>query len=185
MSSAGLYLDSEWTLASFVSAGILLAAALAAGALAVAHRGHRGEVWPIAGLGFFFGYMATDELFGIHERFDVLFGPAGVALFGPILLTGFLLWYLTRRRLDGVSRHLFSLAAATWVGSQALELLANPPAGAGIARGVLVFPEEIGEAVGSAIFLAALIVALLPKLSPSRIVLRRRTSRRKRESAFA
>jgi hypothetical protein len=184
MSGAGLYLDSEWTVASIVSGGILLAAAVCAGALAVVLCRRRRIEWPVAGLGLFFAYMAVDELFELHERLDVWFGPAGVVLFAPILLTGFVLWCLTRQRLDGISRHLFTLAAATWVGSQMLELVANPPAGAGVGRGLFVYPEEVGEAAGSAMFVIAIAIAVLPHLSPTRMRLPWRIGRRQRANAF-
>lgn len=159
MEGAGLYLDSEGTAAAMLSALVLLSAAIGAVLFALAERRRGEEVIAPLGLGVFFLYMAADELLGLHERYDIWFGAEGLPAYVPLLLTGFLLWAKTRMQLEGLALHLFGLAAATWVGSQVLELIANPPGMTGVARGQLIYPEELAEAAGSGLFTLALFTA--------------------------
>jgi hypothetical protein len=160
------YLDSEWTLASFGSACVLIGAAIAALLFASALRSNDIGAKPVVGLAALFVFMASDEVFSIHENLDVWFGTPGYVVYAPLLASAFGLWLLTRRRLAGRSRRLFDLGAATWVAAQACELAAHPPIGPGIHTVLLVFPEELGEVAGTALFGLALLTAARDLAAP-------------------
>lgn len=104
--------------------------------------------------------MAVDELLELHERIDVWFGSVALSVYAPLIAITFALYLGMRRRLDGVSRILFTLATSVWVTSQLLEVAAHPPVGVGIATQALVIPEELGEIAGSALFAAALLAGV-------------------------
>ena len=158
--SAGvLDLDAEFSIPSFASASVLLAAALGMRLLAGRTTGIRAAV----GLAVLFAFMSGDELFSLHERLEDSSGVDWQVLYAPVVLLGALAWlvhlrdWLPRSRTVAV---LLVLGAAAWGGSQAMEALAWD--------GDIPVPqyyrymvvEELGELTGSSLFLLGSLAAL-------------------------
>ena len=163
-----LDLDAEFSIPSFASASVLLAAALATRLLARRTTGSR----PAVGLALLFALMSGDELFSLHERLETASGVDWQALYAPVVLLGALAWlvhlrhWLPRSRTVAV---LLVLGAAAWGGSQVLEALEWNGDDVPVPhyyRYMVV--EELGELTGSSLFLLGSLAALAG-VAPDRV----------------
>lgn len=155
-----LDLDAEFSIPSFASASVLLAAALATRLLARRSTNSR----PALGLAILFAVMSGDELLSLHERLETASGVDWQILYAPVVLLGALAWlahlrhWLPRSRTVAV---LLVLGAAAWGGSQVLEAVewdGNDVPVSHYYRYMVV--EELGELTGSSLFLLGSLAAL-------------------------
>lgn len=151
MTGPGGYLDSEWTAFSAVSAVALLGAGIGAARIVERRRGSRDSDLLVAPALLFvvLAAMAADELLEVHERVADWFGASANAVFVPAVAIALFAYLGTLRSVRGDSRALLRAGGVLWAASQVCELVANSHYGFGLARSLLVFPEEFGELAGS------------------------------------
>jgi hypothetical protein len=150
--------DYERTIPAFWSGGVLWLAAL--GALLVARDDRMPPPrWPWHGLAALFAFMGIDEILSIHERLARLTGLRWEIPYIPVILGAAVVGLIALARLWRERRPLgicFALAAATWAGSQVLEIVQWHDDQKVAAYDTLMVTEEIGEMIGSALFAIAL-----------------------------
>ena len=165
-------LDGEQNVPAMYSSALLFLAGVLLLIMASCHR-HCGEqdAWMWFALGGIFGYLAVDELVGLHERLSrvlrfvipgrgllrftwVVAAIPGVALLGIVYRRA--VWALPER-----TRWQFILAGAVFIGGAVgIEMLGGwclESSGRGFAYHALVAVEESMEMLGVIIFIRALV----------------------------
>jgi hypothetical protein len=170
--------NTEATVPTWYSAGLLLAVAAVCGVLAVvatvSERGGEGRRWGL--LGLVFVVMSLDEGVALHERLDsVVDGPLGVEATGPlrhswvvagVVLAGALA-VVAARAVMALPRRLrrwVALGLGVYVGGalglEAASGAVLDAAGDGLAYAAVTWAEEAAEMIGAVIVCCGLLGAL-------------------------
>jgi hypothetical protein len=153
------YLDSEDTFPAAYS-GVLLTAAAVLAVLVASElaRGRFRNFW--IGMGAVFAFMALDEVWTIHERFEGWTGIDWQLAYVPIAVGAGSLIVVGFRDLAAIrgAARLFVAGGAAWLAAQVLEDLQW--AGDVLEHEGMIVPEEVLELLGSSLFGLASLVAL-------------------------
>jgi hypothetical protein len=152
------YLDNEDTFPAAYSGALLTAAAVLAVLVASElSRGRFRNFW--IGLGAVFAFMALDEVWTIHERWEGWTGIDWQLAYVPIALGAGWLMVVAFRDLAAIrgAAALFVAGGAAWLAAQVLEDFQW--AGDVLEHEGMIVPEEVLELLGSSLFgLASLVV---------------------------
>jgi hypothetical protein len=150
-------LDSEASIATPISAGLLWIAAAAWLAVAVLTNRRRWLTWLWTAT---LAFIALDEGLAIHETLERRTEVDWQLIYLPVLAFGAAtIWGLVRRDLSAPSSRLLVTAVAVWVLALALELIQNwggTPIGASVYEPTMIAEELLEMAGSTTIALAAL-----------------------------
>lgn len=160
-----LSLSYEGNVPTWVSSGLLLLCALAAGAIASARPAWHRHWWGITAI---LAWMSLDEAAEMHEHLGGLVGTNGIFYFDwvfpatAILLALALVYLPFVRALEPRTRNPLLIAAAVYVGGA---LLMELPLGwwteqhgtEGLTYGLIDWVEETMEMLGASLALVALV----------------------------
>ena len=159
-----LVLDAEATLPAAWSGFLLVLAAAAA----VTTARSQGARWPWWALALLFGFMAFDEVVGLHEWLERHAGVDWQLLYLPLMGVGaaaalVALWRLRRLPQLAVG---FAASGGAWAVAQALEALQWDGGHPVNAYGAMMVAEEVLEMAGSLGFAFTLLAAAERLASP-------------------
>jgi hypothetical protein len=119
-------------------------------------------------MGAFLGFMALDELLGVHEALERWTGVDWQLLYLPVVVIGGMAWlralYVLRHG-HAVAQRLLVAGAAAWFTAQVLEHVQWDDADR-LAHPWMVVPEEMLEMTGSMLFGLAFLVLLKEAVGP-------------------